>query len=500
MVQSSKILLLAFCLFLLGCVNESEDKINSAPRIITETELESNFSDDPLTIDHINVFDPDNDEISYDWSISSEPYNSNAVLVNASLSQPVLYHIAPGSYSLRLDISDGITTVRNYIEVNIHPLPLLSNYQVKSLPDPSQVNAVSIGDFNSNGLNDLAVIVEQATAYSIDNESALLIFKQNLAGDLSEPEVYSVSSVPSTHKVQSMSVADLNGDGRDDIAISYEFGFRVFYQKSDGLFEPVEHTASTEITNPINQIMLVDINRDGLHDVISMFDNWSNSNIEVFRQSPVVGFDIPQQYSMTHSVFDRVSIGDIDNNGLDDIVYLNRANDIPLPKLGVLYQETPNDFSPILDLAPNLNITTTRPISMFDISVGDINSDGLMDIIYSYGGNKPDASLGVIYQMPDNSLSESVRYISYDLPQEILINDVNGDGKNDVIIKHSGWHRVGVMLQEADGTLGVEHLYPSIYAGSNLPNTMVIGDINSDGKNDVIIGDGDLVVFYNASE
>ena len=470
---------------------------NSVPQIIIGSALTYDFSDSPVSIDHISVFDTDNDDVTYNWSILSGPFNSNAFLMNANAPQPYLSNVAPGSYTLGISVSDGDVTVEDYVEVRIRTLPLLSDKQIINLSELANVNAIAIGDFNADGLNDLAAIIDQASAYSINNESALLIFEQNGVGELSNPLSYSVSLVPSQHRVKSMSVGDLNHDGLDDIAISFENGFRVFYQSSSGGFDPVSHIESLETTNPFSQLVLSDVNSDGLHDVISMFDNWSNQNIEVFHQSSISDFDVPQSYSMTHSVFDRIAIGDIDNNGLDDIVYLDGGNVVPVPRLGVLYQETKDNFSQIYDLSPNLNITTSRPVTMFDVAVGDINADGLLDIVYSYGGNRPDSSLGVIYQNPDNSLAESVRYISYDIPKEIVISDIDGDGRNDVVIKHSGWHRVGVMLQSADGILGVEHLYPSIYAGSNLPNTLVVGDINSDGKSDVVVGDGELAIFYN---
>ena len=90
-------------------------------------------------------------------------------------------------------------------------------------------------------------------------------------------------------------------------------------------------------------------------------------------------------------------------------------------------------------------------------------------------------------------------YASYDGPEAVEVADVNGDGKADVVVVHAAWNALGVYLQTA-GTLGSEMLEPIPYASYYNRHGLAIGDINSDGKPDVVIADynNGLVILRHA--
>ena len=76
---------------------------------------------------------------------------------------------------------------------------------------------------------------------------------------------------------------------------------------------------------------------------------------------------------------------------------------------------------------------------------------------------------------------------------------MNGDGEADVLVAHGGWNALGVYLQTA-GVLGSEMLEPIPYASHYNPHGLAVGDIDSDGRPDVVLADynNGLVILRHA--
>lgn len=75
---------------------------------------------------------------------------------------------------------------------------------------------------------------------------------------------------------------------------------------------------------------------------------------------------------------------------------------------------------------------------------------------------------------------------TYDFPLAVRIVDIDGDGRADIVVSHSGWNAIGIYLQQANGTLSAESRYVAPY-GSFMPGQMAVGDIDRDGRPDVVI-------------
>ena len=60
-------------------------------------------------------------------------------------------------------------------------------------------------------------------------------------------------------------------------------------------------------------------------------------------------------------------------------------------------------------------------------------------------------------------------YPSYDIPSAIVLADVDGDGRKDVLVTHSGWNRLGVYRQFPSGDFVAEELYAIPYASQYQP-------------------------------
>jgi hypothetical protein len=125
-------------------------------------------------------------------------------------------------------------------------------------------------------------------------------------------------------------------------------------------------------------------------------------------------------------------------------------------------------------------------------AIGDVNGDGLKDVVMTtsyYFDAENDYKLFVFLQAANGQLQAPIKYATQGTypspPQSVDIGDVNGDGKNDVVVGNSRLN-IQVFLQDANGNLASSSVHPTQNS-----TVVKIGDLNGDGRLDVAgIGHG----------
>jgi len=130
------------------------------------------------------------------------------------------------------------------------------------------------------------------------------------------------------------------------------------------------------------------------------------------------------------------------------------------------------------------------------VVVADVNGDGKRDIIISnesagFGGR---GSVSVLLGNGDGTFKDAVAYDSGgSAATSVAVADVNGDHKPDIVVAHCGLVGgpdcdsgafVGVLLGRGDGTFGLPLLYASGGFGAL---SLGVADLNRDGKPDVVV-------------
>jgi hypothetical protein len=191
-------------------------------------------------------------------------------------------------------------------------------------------------------------------------------------------------------------------------------------------------------------------------------------------------FPIDSQIGMLHAA-------DLDGDGLKDLVVVNNARS----KISLLYNQTgkTNTANPrpltrrdINDLPPDArfrldSIPSEKRIG--GLVVADLNSDGRPDIAY-YGEPK---ELLVIYNQGTNGWSAPKRFPIEDgqlSPNALTSGDVNGDGRSDLVLLAE--NHFYVITQAADHTLGEPEKIPL----ASMTRSVQVLDIDGDGRNDLL--------------
>jgi hypothetical protein len=131
------------------------------------------------------------------------------------------------------------------------------------------------------------------------------------------------------------------------------------------------------------------------------------------------------------------------------------------------------------------------------LATADLNGDGNNDLIVVDSANTQTGDTGGIYVFlgnGDGTFKTPVSYSAGSSPVAVTIDDVNRDGKLDLIV--AGFqsppqpvltHGVSVLLGNGDGTFR-----PVVSSPSRGSLSIAAGDFNGDGTEDIVLGNGDI--------
>jgi hypothetical protein len=338
--------------------------------------------------------------------------------------------------------------------------------------------ALALGDLNGDGRTDIVV----ANLDLQTNRSNILVFLQLGDGSISAmPTASAFGTAP-------VAVADVNHDGRDDLLAGSGASVVVALQSTDGtLASPVSYSLPGE-TDSVDDIVTGNFDSQGWRDVIA-------TSVAPLP-GPGLAFLYPQTASGTlGSPQMLVTLGgpsarvaDYNGDGLVDLITVGASGSgTDATSVGVLPQVSPGVFGSALEA------NQSGAALGGDFDVGDVTGDALLDVVTAISANRP-ASKVLVSTQQDGVLVGPVSYDSLDLPGPVCVVDVNMDGHLDVVVQHPGWFAVGVYLQKSDGTLAPEVTLSSTYGQANL----AVGDVNGDGKPDIVTADQQkLVIFYD---
>ena len=292
-------------------------------------------------------------------------------------------------------------------------------------------------------------------------------------------------------------VGDLNGDGRPDLTISSQTGVQVLRNTGGGaLFAPV----SLDLPEGFEPFFTYasDLNHDNIPDLAFMGSY--NFNLPLPCRAPYdfgdghtllssagKAFSSLTAFGLPGSYPESFGLGDFNRDGNTDLA-VDASPRMGPPDFNIQFNNGQGQFP---TQGPTFSPTDTFNVVYGDIAVGDFNRDGLADVVLNGqpllvgigtgNGNfnfKTYPALGV----PDTT------------PLPLVVRDLNGDGKLDLINVDKDGDAVEVLLGNGDGTFQT----PKKYSTVQLPIGVVVADFNRDGKLDLAVaGDSQISMLLN---
>ena len=349
-----------------------------------------------------------------------------------------------------------------------------------------------VSDFNSDGLDDIIYATGDTNNPVFDYR--INIHLQNSNGVLNPTHSFSYPENP-TYIIQGLTVEDVNNDKLKDIIIICNDTLTIYFQTNIKNVFKSERIYSEKYTNAVQTR---DFNSDGLKDIV--ISNGDEKFIKVFYQK-ANGFDVVK-YSMPKYGGFVINIADMNADGFDDIVVLVR--NVGYNFYIYLQDNKQINNNPITFTAPNSDSFS----ALDNFTIGDLNNDGFNDIAAVRSKNSPYGKLDIYYNTKQKNLFDDVNTVqksTYDIPYLITASDLNCDGKLEIILNHPGW--IGITIYEQDSN-GQYQNYQKINCNNSqrtAQQSIVTSDFNNDGKKDIVMPgynytpNGRINIFSNES-
>ena len=346
------------------------------------------------------------------------------------------------------------------------------------------VNAIAVADIDANGFPDILGMVSTDLG-GLPTQGYVSTRLQSSAGAFVMPTRFGVGTGPAN-----LVVTDVNGDGRSDLVVANADDRTVTVRLADpawpGFFLP-----ATVLTTPGRRpldVAVGDLNGDGRMDIV-VAASGANS-VLVFTQTATGTFNPPVAYAVGGDP-QAVTVADLDGNGLTDIAVATTANTV-----SVLRQTGAGVFASPVDYA-----TGVQPVA---IKAADLNGDGKLDLLTAnYGASLSPGTQGlsVLIQGAPGTFAAPVHYTTDYRASGLAVGDLNGDGSLDVAVACAGLPgypgAVSVFIQ---GGIVAGALLPAAnYTGTWGPMGVALADMDGDGRLDLVLADGDIVVRLNSA-
>src|SRR5208337_3451295 len=257
-------------------------------------------------------------------------------------------------------------------------------------------------------------------------------------------QTFAVGSYPA-----SVTVADVNGDGKPDLIVANDGSGTVSVLLNTTAPGATTPSFATQQTFAVgigpSSVTVADVNGDGKPDLIVA--NGGSGTVSVLRNAAAPGATTPsfatQQTFAVGSYPSSVTAADVNGDGKPDLIVANEVGTVSV----LLNTTAPGATTP--SFAPEQTFAVGS--GAFSVTAADVNGDGKPDLIVA---NPNSGTVSVLLNTTPapattfdaNSFPTPPIFFTGIAPFSVTAADVNGDGEPDLIVANYGSNTVSVLL------------------------------------------------------
>ena len=344
----------------------------------------------------------------------------------------------------------------------------------------SGISSGAMGDFDNDGKTDI-IGYNQSGVFSINRNTS---------------SIGSVSFAPQGtftggYYASRLASADIDGDGKLDL-VSTNSGTTTVPASSVYVFRNTNQSIGSitfaqkveflTATQPIG-IYLADLDGDGKPEIVTISSFSTSYFISILRNTSTIGnisFSPKIDINFNQNPGD-IFIEDIDNDGKRDLLVTSDSSFFVYKNTSLL-----NSIS----FAPRVGFF--NPYIVSSIIVGDIDLDSKPDVcISTYGSTSAGAKVLVYKNTSSNNILSFANRVEFSTalrPREIVLSDINGDSKLDILTSNdeiTSSNTLSILINSSTvGNLSFAN-YINFSNGSR-PSKIFVCDYDGDNKPDVI--------------